>query len=478
MKREVSRIKHIIEKYNISFKNEKELNKWINKLNETEYNNLLKLEIDPKEISFPKEFLINKDLLNKKDYHLRIEAMSKIKCPSDCKHLMNLLMNKEFIDSKNYFLDLILLSKAKHIRYCFWLIAEKSYLNNRHHVEDMNLVANAEESLVAQVLSEIAVDHNSLQNRHHRNDMMLISQCSPAVLQPTHKFPSCSINNLAINKVSLQDPFHEENMKILANNKHSRGYLYEMMTNPKVIYGQNYRREIHRLNKASSASKARAIYYFIMAPQRTCVHDFFDRMTDKQTNVDYTKFDRSVTIKGKNNPRYNFYLKLLNEIDDNYVMYISYLLTNKYLNESNYLDKDIRLILQITNKSIFIDLFKLMQNQNSLNGNHHIEDTQILSKEENNFKRNLLLQEATNKDNLNSINHRYDMYFITTLDLSKLNEQNLNVLYYYLLNPKGINDRDHISKLEDIYEQILNEEEIEHPKKQIQFNKILKRGVS
>lgn len=477
MKKEVSKIKQIIEKYNISFKNEKELTKWINKLNETEYNNLLRLEIDPKEITFSKEFLINKDLLNKKDYPLRIEAMSKIQCPSDCTHLMNNLMRKEFIDSKNYFLDLILLSKAKHIRYCFWLIVEMSYLNNKHHVEDMNLVANAEDSLVAQVLSEVAINHNSLQNRHHRSDMVLISKCSPAVLQPTHKFPSCSVNNLAINKVSLQDPFHDENMKILSNNKHARGYLYEMMTNPRVIHSQNYRREIHRLSKASSQSKARAIYYFIMAPQRTCVHDFFDRMTDKQTSIDYTKFDRSVTIKGINNSRYNFYLKLLNEIDDNYVMYISYLLTNKYLNESNYLDKDIRLILQITNKNIFVDLFKLMQNKNSLNSIHHIEDVNVLSKEENNFKRNLLLQVATNKDNLNSINHRYDMYFITTLDLSKLNEQNLNVLYYYLLNPKGINDKEHISKLESIYEQILNEEEIEKPKRQIQFNKILKRGI-
>ena len=31
------------------------------------------------------------------------------------------------------------------------------------------------------------------------------------------------------------------------------------------------------------------------------------------------------------NERYNFYLKLLNEIDDSYVMYFSYLLSNKHL---------------------------------------------------------------------------------------------------------------------------------------------------
>ena len=200
-------------------------------------------------------------------------------------------------------------------------------------------------------------------------------------------------------------------------------------------------------------------------------------MIDKQTNIDYSKFDRTLTIKGNNNPRYNFYLKLLNEIDDNYVMYISYLLTNKYLNESKYLDKDIKLILQITNKNIFIDLFKVMQNQNSLNSTSHIEDTIIISREDNDFKRNLLLQVATNKDNLNSQNHRYDMYFITSLKLEKLNDQNIKVLYYYLLNPKGINDPQHISKLENIYEQIINEEELSIPRKQTTLNRILRRGI-
>lgn len=477
MKKEVSRIKEIINKYNIQFKNEKELIKWVNKLNETQYNNLLQLEINPNEITFDKEMLINKDLLNKEDYITRVKALSYIKCPSECDHLMNVLVKPEFLDCKDFYLNTVILAKAKHIRYCLWLLIEKSYLNNKHHIEDMNLVAIADNPLVAQVLSEVAIDQNSLQSKYHRSDMMLISSCDPSALQPTHRFPSSSVNNLAINKVSLQDPFHLENMKILANSKHSRGYLYELMTNPKVIYSENYRREIQRLNKASSKSKARAIYYYIVAPQRTCSHDFFDDMIDKETGIDYSKFDRKQTIRGVNNPRYNFYLKLLNEIDDNYVMYISYLLTNKNLNESNYLDKDIRKILKITNKNIFIDLFKLMQNENSLKSIHHLEDVTIISREENNFKRNLLLQVATNKDNLNSKNHRYDMYFITTLDLDKLNEQNIKVLNYYLFTQKGLNDPQHITKLENIYEQILKEEKIIIPKKQQTFNKLLRRGI-
>lgn len=477
MKKEVSKIKEIINRYNINFKTEKELIKWIKKLNDKEYNNLLQLDINKSDITFDQNNLINKDLLNKDDYIKRVEAMCKIKCPQDCKHLMNVLFKKEFLDSKNYYLDLVLLSKAKHIRYCLWLLIEKTYMNNHHHADDMYLVANAENRLVAQVLSEVASNYNSLQSKHHRRDMCFISTCKEEALQPTHKYPSCSVNNLAINKVSLTDPFHEENMKILASSTHAKGYLYELMTNPKFILGENYRKEITRLSKALTKSKARAIYYYIINPERTCSHDFFDGMIDRETNIDYTNFNRTQCIKGNNNIRYMFYLKLLNEIDDNYVMYISYLLSNKYLNESPYLDKDIRIIIKITNKNIFVDLFKLMQNQTSLNGIHHLEDVNIISKEENNFKRNLLLQVATNKDNINSNNHRYDMLFITTLKLEKLNQENIKVLNYYLLTPKGINDPLHIQKLENIYEQIINEEEISIPKRQTRFNRILRRGI-
>ena len=69
------------------------------------------------------------------------------------------------------------------------------------------------------------------------------------------------------------------------------------------------------------------------------------------------------------------------------------------------------------------------------------------------------------------------MLFITTLKLEKLNEQNIKVLNYYLLTQTGINDPLHIQKLENIYEQIINEEEISIPKKQTTFNRILRRGI-
>ncbi len=474
MKKDVSKVKSIIEKYNISFKNEKEINKWINKLSDQEYNNLISLEIDPNEMTFDKNYLINKDLLNMTDYKIRVEAMSKIKCPPDCRHLLSVIVDKEFLNSKNYYLDMVLLSKAKHIRYCLWLLIDKNYKNNKHHIDDMSLVSKTEDALVAQVLSEVAMDSNSLQSKYHRKDMELISKCNPKLLQPTHQYPACSINNLAVNKESLQDPFHEENMIILANNKKARGYLYSIMTNPLFIYEENYRREIARLNKAKTKAKARAIYYFITNPERTCTFDHFDKMIDQEMNIDYSSFDRTKTTLGKNNKRYNFYLKLLNEIDDRYVMYISYLLSNKNLIKSEYLDQDIKLILGITNKKIFVDLFRLMQNEYSLKSIYHIEDANIISREENDIKRNLLLQAATNNNSLNSVNHRYDMYFITTLDLEKLSDNNYKALQYYLFDKKGINDINHIAKLESIYEQILNEEEV--VLKENVFKRIL-RGI-
>ena len=64
------------------------------------------------------------------------------------------------------------------------------------------------------------------------------------------------------------------------------------------------------------------------------------------------------------------------------------------------------------------------------------------------------------------------MYFITTLNLERLSENNFKALEYYLFDKKGINDIEHISKLERIYEQILNNEEVTI--KENVFQRILK----
>lgn len=476
MKKDLSKIKSFIEKYNIKcFNNEKEIRRWISKLSQSGYDKLTKLTIDPKEIEFDSELLINKDLLECKDYHIRVEAMSKIKNCKECKHLLKQLCLPKFLNSKNYYLDMAILAKAKYIRYCLWLLNEDKFLNSKHHIDDLNAVAKAKDEITAQVLAEVAMDADSLQSKYHRKDMEIIAECDSKNLQPTNQYPASSVNNLAINKISLQDPFHTENMQILAKNKKSKGYLYNLMTNQSIIYNENYRREVSRLNKAKTRSKARAIYYFITNPERTCTHDFFDKMIDQEMNIDYSLFDRTKCVKGNQNPRYNFYLKLLNEIPDTQVMYIEYLVSNKSLLESGHLDKDVRFLLTMTNKRIFIDLFYLMQNEQSLNTPHHENDVMIISRTEDDKKRKLLLRIATSQNNLLSQNHQYDMLFVSSLNLDNIPENNLDALYYYLFNSKGINNPNHIEILEDIYKGIELENVFPQEEKQTLLSRIFRK---
>ena len=65
MKVDIELIKSILSKYEITkFKNDKELSRWLSQLNEMQYNNLLKLTIDPQELDFDHNLLLDTNLLN------------------------------------------------------------------------------------------------------------------------------------------------------------------------------------------------------------------------------------------------------------------------------------------------------------------------------------------------------------------------------------------------------------------------------
>ena len=113
---------------------------------------------------------------------------------------------------------------------------------------------------------------------------------------------------------------------------------------------------------------------------------------------------------------------------------------------------DIRFLLKIANKEIFVDLFYLAQNKNSLESAYHEEDMLIISRIEESKKRKLLLKIATDQNNLLSVNHQYDMLFVSSLNLENFKEEELDKLYYYLFSSKGINHNEHISILENIYQ--------------------------
>ena len=59
-----------IQKYHLenNFASQSELIKWLTTLKKKEISNFLNLDVNPEEIKFPKELLINKNLLNCLDY--------------------------------------------------------------------------------------------------------------------------------------------------------------------------------------------------------------------------------------------------------------------------------------------------------------------------------------------------------------------------------------------------------------------------
>ena len=77
--------------------------------------------------------------------------------------------------------------------------------------------------------------------------MQEVYNSSSDILQSTNSFPKRSINNLAEDRVSLNDPFHQENMEILKSNPEIGNFLYAVMTDEKVLKRQDYRRIIRKM---------------------------------------------------------------------------------------------------------------------------------------------------------------------------------------------------------------------------------------
>ena len=77
--------------------------------------------------------------------------------------------------------------------------------------------------------------------------MKEVYNSSSDILQSTNSFPKRSINNLAEDRLSLNDPFHQENMEILKSNPEIGNFLYAVMTDEKVLKRQDYRKIIRKM---------------------------------------------------------------------------------------------------------------------------------------------------------------------------------------------------------------------------------------
>lgn len=248
------RIVSQLEKYNITHKSSKELFEWIADLNDLEIQNILSLDIDPEDIKFKPDLLIDKNLLNTLDYIKKVEAFTSIENAEGWYHLFNKMLNPDFLNSPKFYQDIEVLKKAKCAQTPLWIIGDSTFINSPYHDEDFNLLVTAKDTsdkhfdyAVWEAIANIASNKDSIQSEYHRQDLQTIIKYGSKSLQLFCSYPEGSINYLAINPVSLNDIYHLENMEILAKNQEIGNFLYAVMTNEKAIKNENYRRIINEM---------------------------------------------------------------------------------------------------------------------------------------------------------------------------------------------------------------------------------------
>lgn len=458
-----------IKKYELtnSFSDVETFKKWAAKLNSIQINNFLSLDINLEEIRELKNLLINSNLLSCRDYKQKVTAISKLKNGNGCWHLYSNICNYNFLKSKNFYKDIEMLSKADTARYGLWILGENNFINSSYHDEDLKLLVETHDTnkempldfLVSDALATVASNIDSINSPYHQADMQLIATSGSDCLQMSHSYPERSLNNLAVNKVSLADKYHLENMQILATNPIASKFLYMIMTDPKFVKGKNYRMEVEALVNAKSKTTAKALYYYMVNPKGKYLSDM-DYSDDCEYDIhDAYILDRN-SVAGSKDPDYLNNLIKINEVDDKLVMYFVSLLMNPDFINSKYKKFDIELLKNISDKTIFMDLYRLMTDKASLSSDHHKKDVVIISKIMFEDVRELLLKKAIDDFSLNNINHDYDMEYISKLNLDSISEIIYDEIYYYLFNEKGINDSQRKEKLEKLLQGELVERSI------------------
>lgn len=444
-----------IRKYELTelFPNIDAFKNWVSKLNNTQVNNFLSLNIDVEEVSNIRDLLINKDLLCCKDYINKVEAIAKLKNGDGCWHLYKYLCNPNFLNSKTFYSDLETLSKSDTSRYGLWILGKKDFINSPYHDEDLKLLVETHDSregkeldfLVSGAIATVAGNIDSIKSPYHQLDMKLIATAGSDCLQMNNSYPERSLNNLAVNKISLEDKYHLENMQILSKNPVGREYLYIIMTEPSFVNGKNYRKEIEALVNAKSKTTARALCYYMISPKKMYLLNNFCVSRAYEYEIDDI-YDCSVS--GDNDPDYLDNLTRINKMDDKFIIDIVSIMKNTNFINSSYKNFDLDLLQSVSSEEVFRDLGKVMTNENSLKSKYHQEDVVLVSCASDNIIRDLLVRKACNKDSLNSVNHMYDMEFIFKLDLDNISTEIYDEMCYYWFEQEGIDDLKHSEKLE------------------------------
>ncbi len=460
LKKVINQIRHygLIE----SFKNDEELKSWLSSLNKKQIDNFISLSINTDEIDFPLFILTDLNMLNCTDYEKRIKALSTLKNGDGCWHLFDRLLEPKFLQSDNYYQDIEMLSNADTARYALWIIGEENFINSPYHTEDLKLIIethdikkeNPKDFIVSDALATVANDVNSIKSPYHQADMNLIATSGSDCLQASNTYPKNSLNSLATNKVSLNDKYHLENMRILATNPVAKDFLYIIMTDPNIIKSKNYRKEVEALVNAKSTNTARAIYYYIVNPDRKFKQDMNFPNDCKIDYIEDAYIVSKNSVVGSKTPNYLQNLATINQISDRFVMHYVSLLMNPSLINSEFMDYDLKLLKSITDVSVFMDLYRFITDETSLKNPFHESDIELLSKTSDAKIRELLLQKATDEYSLKSQNRGFDLEYIYSLDVDSIDKEIFKQMYYFLFSQDGIDAKDHQETLNNLYQGI------------------------
>ena len=254
------------------FSSTKEMLKWISKLNKQQTKNILSLNIDRERIKFDTKLLIDENLLNTDDYLNRVNAIASIDNAEGYEHLFENLVTPEFLKSEKFYKDIETLKRADCAQKPLWIIGKPDFINSPYHDEDFELLVTAKDtsaakkdSIVQKAIANIAECSASIKSGYHREDLNMIMKYGSSSSQSIYSYPECGINILATNPVSLKSKYHLEDMKILAENQEIGSFLYAVMTNPKTVESNNYRKIIKEMvgNKDNKKYAFLVCYYAI-----------------------------------------------------------------------------------------------------------------------------------------------------------------------------------------------------------------------
>lgn len=261
------------------FSSTKEMLEWISKLNKLQIKNILSLNIDRKKIKFDTKLLIDENLLNTEDYLNRVNAIVSIDNAEGYEHLFENLVKPEFLKSEKFYKDIETLKRADCSKNPLLIIGKTDFINSPYHDEDFELLVTAKDNsekkrdlIVQEVIAKIAECDDSIISEYHEEDLKTVVKYGSKVLQTTLSYPKYGINFLATNPVSLKSKYHLEDMKILAENQEIGNFLYAVMTNPKTVESDNYRKIVKEMvdNKGNKEYVFFICYYAIGEEKTKC----------------------------------------------------------------------------------------------------------------------------------------------------------------------------------------------------------------